>query len=69
MKLWLAAVFSAALLCAQTRDVIGIHDLSGGSGSPITGGLPGSCMYCHAPHNGVGGCHAAVEPETIEADL
>jgi predicted CXXCH cytochrome family protein len=55
VRLWPAAVFSAALLCAQTRDVIGIHDLSGGSGSPVTGGLPGSCMYCHAPHNGVGG--------------
>ena len=53
--LLLAALFAAAALSAQTRDVIGMHDLSRGSGSPTTGGLPGSCMYCHAPHNGVGG--------------
>jgi len=34
-------------------DVIGIHDLSPGSKSPITGARPGSCFYCHAPHSGL----------------
>jgi len=47
-------VFCAAALCAQSMDVIGVHNLAGGGG-PVTGGLPGSCRYCHAPHNGVGG--------------
>ncbi|HTT66171.1 MAG TPA: cytochrome c3 family protein [Bryobacteraceae bacterium] len=55
MRLCLAAWFAATVLSAQYRDVIGVHDLSGGSGSPVTGGLPGSCHYCHAPHNGIGG--------------
>src|ERR1700751_4095712 len=34
-------------------DVIGMHDLSPGSTSPITGARPGSCTYCHAPHSGL----------------
>ncbi len=36
-------------------DVIGVHDLSPNSSSPVTGRLSGSCLYCHAPHSGVGG--------------
>jgi hypothetical protein len=36
-------------------DVLGVHDLSRANGSPVTGGLPGSCYYCHAPHSGIGG--------------
>jgi predicted CXXCH cytochrome family protein len=36
-------------------DVIGMHDLGPGSKSPITGARPDFCMYCHEPHNGVGG--------------
>src|ERR1700756_5625603 len=32
-------------------DVIGMHDLSPGGTSPITGARPGSCTYCHAPHS------------------
>jgi hypothetical protein len=36
-----------------TTDVIGMHDLSPGSSSPITGARPGSCTYCHAPHSGL----------------
>ncbi len=34
-------------------DVIGMHDLSPGSTSPISGARPGSCTYCHAPHSGL----------------
>jgi predicted CXXCH cytochrome family protein len=37
-----------------TGDVIGVHDLTAGSKSPITGARPGSCTYCHAPHSGIG---------------
>jgi predicted CXXCH cytochrome family protein len=36
-------------------DVIGMHDLSPGSNSPIKGTLSGSCLYCHAPHSGLNG--------------
>ncbi len=35
-------------------DVIGMHDLSPGSVSPIQGPRPGSCTYCHVPHSGNG---------------
>lgn len=37
-----------------TGDVIGVHDLTTGSKSPITGARAGSCTYCHAPHSGIG---------------
>ena len=50
-----AIVFWAGLAKAQTTDVIGIHDLSPNSGSPVSGQLAGSCLYCHAPHSGIGG--------------
>jgi len=36
-------------------DVLGAHDLSPIGISPIKGGLSASCLYCHAPHSGVGG--------------
>ena len=48
-------ILALGVLHGQVRDVIGIHDLSAGSGSPVSGRLPSSCLYCHAPHNGVGG--------------
>ncbi len=54
MKLSWAALFAAATLSAQSVDVIGVHNLAGGGG-PVNGQLPGSCRYCHAPHNGIGG--------------
>jgi len=48
--------FAGAVVWAQvTGDVIGVHDLSRASGSPVSGPLGGSCLYCHAPHSGVGG--------------
>jgi predicted CXXCH cytochrome family protein len=43
---------STALRAQVTGDVIGVHDLTTGSKSPITGARPGSCTYCHAPHSG-----------------
>jgi len=49
-------VVSCASMPAQTGgDVIGMHDLGPGSKSPITGARPDFCLYCHAPHSGVGG--------------
>src|SRR5579883_2000139 len=46
-------------LCAKALaqlggDVIGMHDLSPGSASPVQGPRSGSCTYCHVPHSGNG---------------
>ena len=51
----LLVILGRTLLAQVTGDVIGMHDLGPGSKSPITGARPDFCMYCHAPHNGVGG--------------
>jgi predicted CXXCH cytochrome family protein len=52
----LMIVLAAGPLLAQvTGDVIGIHDLGPGTRSPVVGTRPDFCMYCHAPHSGVGG--------------
>ena len=48
-------LFAPAMLAQSGGDVIGAHDLSQGSKSPITGARPGSCSYCHVPHSGIGG--------------
>jgi len=55
-KLLFACVMVLAgrtMLGQITGDVIGLHDLSPGSKSPVTGARPGSCSYCHAPHSGL----------------
>ena len=55
-KLQLAGVllWSVAAWSQISSDVIGIHNLGPGSRSPVQGGLSGACLYCHAPHSGVG---------------
>lgn len=35
-------------------DVLGSHNLSPGGSSPIQGGSTAACLYCHAPHSGIG---------------
>ena len=53
---YLVVLLAAASLMAQmSSDVIGVHDLGPGSKSPITGARPDFCLYCHAPHSGIGG--------------
>ncbi len=37
-----------------TTDVLGAHNLSPGSPSPISGPLNSPCTYCHVPHSGNG---------------
>jgi len=50
----LTVLLAAATLHAQfTGDVIGVHNLGPGSGSPVTGARPDFCNYCHAPHSGL----------------
>ena len=52
----LVVVLSAGIGSAQiTTDVLGSHDMSPASGSPITGNLGSPCLYCHAPHSGING--------------
>ncbi len=58
-RMMVAALLSVALAGAALAqitggDVIGMHDLSPGSTSPMTGPRPGSCTYCHVPHSGNG---------------
>src|SRR5215469_2171064 len=57
-KFWLICMvwsLSIVRMSAQvTGEVIGQHDLSPSGTSPIKGSLSGSCLYCHAPHSGVG---------------
>ena len=49
-------MIGAPFVCAQiTIEVLGAHDLSPLGSSPVTGSLSASCLYCHAPHSGVGG--------------
>lgn len=36
-------------------DVLGRHNLSSGGTSTVQGGLSAACLYCHAPHSGMGG--------------
>jgi len=53
---WLVLLLGCASLAeGQIKaDVLGQHNLSPGSGSPITGPLNAPCTYCHVPHSGNG---------------
>lgn len=54
MKYFFLLLAASGILVAQvTGDVIGMHDLSPSGTSPVKGNLPGSCLYCHAPHSGL----------------
>ena len=49
-------ILAAATLLAQVQqDVLGSHDLSPSSSSPVHGIASQACLYCHAPHSGMGG--------------
>jgi len=51
----LVLLAARSLMAQVAGDVIGVHDLGPGSKSPITGARPDFCLYCHAPHSGIGG--------------
>ncbi|HEX8872695.1 MAG TPA: cytochrome c3 family protein, partial [Candidatus Acidoferrum sp.] len=38
-----------------TQEVLGVHDLTPAGGAPVEGSVSASCLYCHAPHSGIGG--------------
>jgi len=46
---------SIAAVAQINTEVLGSHDLSPRSTSPVTGSVSAACLYCHAPHSGVGG--------------
>lgn len=50
----LLSLAAGSLRAQAVGDVIGVHDLTTGSKSPVTGARAGSCQYCHAPHSGIG---------------
>jgi predicted CXXCH cytochrome family protein len=49
------AIACASALAQINGEVIGVHDLSPNNTAAVSGNLSGSCLYCHAPHSGVGG--------------
>jgi predicted CXXCH cytochrome family protein len=51
--LFACLVLIASGATAQTKDVLGDHDLSSGL-SPVSGSMSAACLYCHAPHSGTG---------------
>jgi predicted CXXCH cytochrome family protein len=56
LKLMTGLALLAAGISLQAQiagDVIGVHNLGPGSGSPVTGARPDFCSYCHAPHSGL----------------
>jgi predicted CXXCH cytochrome family protein len=46
---------SAQTTPPPTTDALGMHNLSIGSGSPVTTQGSLGCTFCHAPHSGLGG--------------
>ena len=46
---------AGTLLGQVQQDVLGSHDLSPSSSSPVHGVASQACLYCHAPHSGMGG--------------
>ena len=55
LRLFIAGVvlFAGTAALAQfSGDVLGQHQLTPGSGSPVVGQAAG-CLYCHAPHSGL----------------
>jgi predicted CXXCH cytochrome family protein len=50
----LLSLIAASSHAQAVGDVIGVHDMTTGSKSPVTGARAGSCQYCHAPHSGIG---------------
>ena len=48
-------LLAVALAAQIQQDVLGSHDLSPSSSAPVHGIASQACLYCHAPHSGLGG--------------
>ncbi len=44
----------AAAQVQVSTDILGSHNMGAGT-SPVKSGLSAACLYCHAPHSGIGG--------------
>lgn len=53
--LMLLLAIAASAQAPPVGDVLGAHNLGPGSPSPVKGGMSAACLYCHAPHSGLGG--------------
>lgn len=53
LLLWFASIAGAQV----KSDVLGAHNMGPGGLSPVKGNLP-PCLFCHAPHSGLGGTRA-----------
>src|SRR5579859_5051621 len=62
--LMLGLIFVASAGAQVSGDVLGSHNLSLSGTSPIKGGLD-PCLYCHAPHSGVGAPSTALWGQTL----
>ena len=47
-------------------DVLGVHNLSASGTGPVKG-QSDACLYCHAPHSGVGTPNAALWSQTLSS--
>ena len=53
--IYVPVLLSSGISRAQTQgDVLGSHNLSPSSTSPVQGQSSAACLYCHAPHSGIG---------------
>jgi predicted CXXCH cytochrome family protein len=50
----LVLVLAPSLAAQISGDVLGAHDLSPSGTSPVKGSSSAACLYCHAPHSGIG---------------
>ena len=68
-RLWLLSLLMFGVMVqAQTNggDVLGVHNLSASGTGPVKG-QSDACLYCHAPHSGVGTPNAALWSQTLSA--
>lgn len=56
MAIFVMVMLSSGPAAAQvSADVLGMHNLSPGSGASVTSQGSLGCTFCHAPHSGLGG--------------
>ena len=64
----LSLLLFGVMIHAQTNggDVLGVHNLSASGTGPVKG-QSDACLYCHAPHSGVGTPNAALWSQTLSS--
>ena len=68
-RLWLLSLLMFGVMVqAQTvgGDVLGVHNLSASGTGPVKG-QSDACLYCHAPHSGMGTPNAALWSQTLSS--